>query len=168
MPSMNVREIRLDSAVFQVNPDYKEKAGQEGFAYRLKMDSDLDAERRLLLVRLGVETPAREENPQYPFYFDVTFVGLFEFTESIQEELRKQYATINCPAIIFPYLRETLADLTRRAAFPPLHLPITNFTKFAQKDTGIYEGPSAKDESLLKKKTKEPSRGRKTARQDTH
>lgn len=164
MPSMNVREIRLDSVAFQVNPEYQEKASQEGFAYRLKMDSDLDAERRLLLVRLGVETPAKEENFQYPFYFDLTFVGVFEFSESIQEELRKQYATINCPAIIFPYLRETLADLTRRAAFPPLHLPITNFIKFAHKDAGKYEGSSAKDENLLKKKTKEPSRGKRTAR----
>ena len=159
--------VFLDTAIFEVNADYKEQTGQEGFAYRLKMDSDLDAEGRLLLVRLGVETPSREENPQYPFYFDVTFVGLFEFTESIQKELRKQYAAVNCPAIIFPYLRETLAHLTRRAAFPPLHLPITNFTKFAHKDAGKHEGASVKAETLHKRKPKEPSRGRKKATRGT-
>ncbi|NSW86690.1 MAG: protein-export chaperone SecB [Syntrophobacteraceae bacterium] len=86
---------------------------------------------------------------------------------TIQKELRKQYAAVNCPAIIFPYLRETLADLTRRAAFPPLHLPITNFTKFAHKDAGKHEGASVKAETLHKRKPKEPSRGRKKATRGT-
>lgn len=39
-------------------------------------------------------------------------------------------AEIDCAAVIFPYLRETLADLTRRAGLPPLHLPPINFVEF--------------------------------------
>lgn len=39
-------------------------------------------------------------------------------------------AEINCAAIVFPYLRETLADLTRRAGLAPLHLPPVNFVEF--------------------------------------
>ncbi|MDP3298216.1 MAG: protein-export chaperone SecB [Thermodesulfovibrionia bacterium] len=34
---------------------------------------------------------------------------------------------------MFPYVRETIADLTRRAGFPPLHLNPINFIQLAEK-----------------------------------
>lgn len=34
---------------------------------------------------------------------------------------------IGCPNIIFPYARETVADVVQRAGFPPLHLAPVNF-----------------------------------------
>lgn len=34
---------------------------------------------------------------------------------------------IACPNIIFPYARETIADLIMRAGFPPIHLAPVNF-----------------------------------------
>ncbi len=34
---------------------------------------------------------------------------------------------IACPNILFPYARETLADLIGRAGFPPIHLAPVNF-----------------------------------------
>jgi preprotein translocase subunit SecB len=167
MLTMNIREIRLDSAVFHMNRDFRQTAGGEGFSYRLKMDNDIDEARRLLVVRLGVETAAREENPHYPFHFDVTLAGMFEFSEPIQEEMRVQCASINCPTILFPYLRETLADLTRRAGFPPLHLQATNFAEFAQQNAGQEEPPPVEDGSPPEKKRKRPSRAGKASKRDT-
>jgi preprotein translocase subunit SecB len=167
MLSMNIREIRLDSVAFHINRDFKQPAGGEGFSYRLKMDNDLDATSRLLAVRLGVETPVKEANPSYPFHFDVTLLGVFEFSEPIQEEIRGHCATIECPTILFPYLRETLADLTRRAGFPPLHLQATNFAEFAQQNAGQEESPSVEAESPPEKKPKRPPRALKTAKPDT-
>lgn len=38
-------------------------------------------------------------------------------------------AEINGAAIVFPYLRETVADLTRRSGLAPLHLPPVNFVE---------------------------------------
>ena len=191
MLTMNIRQIRLDSAVFHVNRDFKQTAPGEGFSYRLKMDSDLDEACQLLVVRLGVETPAREEHPNFPFYFDVILAGMFVFSEPIQEDLRAQCAAINCPTILFPYLRETLADLTRRSGFPPLHLQETNFAEFGRQNVYQEEPPPVEDESPLEsaggsaessmqeepppvedespseKKPKRPSRAKKAAKPDT-
>jgi preprotein translocase subunit SecB len=36
-------------------------------------------------------------------------------------------ARINCAAMIFPFLREAIADVTRRAGMSPLLLPPVNF-----------------------------------------
>jgi len=161
MPSMGVKEIALDSVLFQVNHDYQEEEGQEGFAYGLKLESRLDEDQRVLHVKLGAETPGREEKPNYPFYFDVTVAGSFEFDETLNEALRKQYATINCPAILFPYLRETLADLTRRAGFPPLHLPVTNFVKLAKEKGEPPAEPSVEPKRRSRKQPKAASQARK-------
>ena len=121
----------------------------------------MDEEAKVLFVRLGAETPKVEEKPNYPFYFNVTVAGFFQFTEPIDEALRKQYATINCPAILFPYLRETLADLTRRAGFPPLHLPVTNFIKLAKEKTEPLEEPSVEPKRGFRKPSTAASEGRK-------
>jgi preprotein translocase subunit SecB len=34
---------------------------------------------------------------------------------------------IHCPTVLFPYARETVADATMRAGFPPVHLAPINF-----------------------------------------
>jgi preprotein translocase subunit SecB len=191
MLTMNIRQIHLDSVVLHVNRDFRQMAEGEGFSYRLRMDSDLDEACQLLTVRLTVETPAREENPNFPFHFEVTLAGVFVFSEPIQEELRVRCAAINCPTILFPYLRETLADLTRRAGFPPLHLQETNFAELAQQNACQEEPPPVEDESQEgtapvedgsqeepppveheappepEKKRKRPSRAKKAEKPDT-
>ena len=55
--------------------------------------------------------------------------GLFEFEEELEEGDIARIAGINCAAILFPYIRETVADLTRRGGFPPLHLAPVNFVE---------------------------------------
>jgi preprotein translocase subunit SecB len=57
----------------------------------------------------------------------------------------ERIANINCASIMFPYLRETIADLTRRAGFPPLHIPPVNFIALADKKQHLKgEGRKAK------------------------
>lgn len=132
MPSMSIREISLEKVTFQVNRDYREEGEPKAISYRIKVDSHINREKTVLSISLGVESPRREENPDCPFFFDLTMVGVFEFSETVTDELRKQYAAINGPAILFPYVRETLADITRRSGFPPLLLPVMNFVRLAQ------------------------------------
>jgi len=156
MPSMNVKEIRLDSVFFQVNPHYKENGGQDGFAYGLRIDTRLSEEDSSIRVRLGVETPEMEKNPDYPFFFDVKYLGIFDFATPIDEDSRRQLASINCPAILYPYLRETLADLTRRAGFPPLHLPVTNFMKLANSEDMKAQQPTSEKTAATGKSARKP------------
>lgn len=164
MPSMAVRDITLESVTFQVNHGYTDEPEKEGFAYKLKRTSHYDEKRNTLIVSLGVETPRKEESPDYPFYFDIVFQGAFVFTEPISEELQKQYATVNCPAILFPYLREALADLTRRGGFPPLHLPVTNFVKLAKSEEKPAETAATKGTSGRKRKVGAAARSSRSPR----
>lgn len=162
MPSMHVKEIVLDKVSFQANRDFREETSRP-LSYRLKVDSRMNSEKTILSVSLGVETPTMAENPDCPFFFDLTMVGFFEFSESITEDLRRQYATINGPAIIFPFLRETLADLVRRAGFPPLLLPVTNFIKLAESREPRGEAPISEKVGPPKKVSRKPSSKKRIA-----
>lgn len=87
-----------------------------------------------LVVLLGI----RQITGDIPYYFEIEAASVFQFDETPEEKLLKQFATVNCPAIIFPYLRETIADLTRRAGFNPLHLNPVNFIQLAkERDTQL-------------------------------
>jgi len=55
--------------------------------------------------------------------------------KEISDEQIKKVGIVNCAAIIFPYLREHLADLTRRSGLPPFHLPPINFVKVYKDQT---------------------------------
>ncbi|MBI5588365.1 MAG: protein-export chaperone SecB [Deltaproteobacteria bacterium] len=67
-----------------------------------------------------------------PFYFDIESEGVFTFHTNPSKRIIENVTLINGPAIIFPYIRETIADLTRRAGFPPLHIQPVNFVELAR------------------------------------
>ena len=52
--------------------------------------------------------------------------GIFEI-RNIPEESVKQILGINCPGIIYPYLRAIVSDVCTRAGFPPVVLAEVNF-----------------------------------------
>ncbi len=52
--------------------------------------------------------------------------GVFQIRNVPDAELEPLLG-IACPNILFPYARETIADLVVRAGFPPVHLAPVNF-----------------------------------------
>jgi preprotein translocase subunit SecB len=57
---------------------------------------------------------------------ELTYAGLFEI-QSIPEQALEPFLLINCPALLFPFLRRLVADLTREGGFPPLLLDPIDF-----------------------------------------
>ena len=52
--------------------------------------------------------------------------GIFEI-RNVPEPTLRQLLGINCPGIIYPYLRAIVADVCTRAGFPPVTLSEVNF-----------------------------------------
>jgi len=46
---------------------------------------------------------------------------------------------IHCPTVLFPYLRETIADSVTRAGFPPVHLDPINFELLYQQQLAAVQ-----------------------------
>ncbi|MDD2587078.1 MAG: protein-export chaperone SecB [Syntrophomonadaceae bacterium] len=68
------------------------------------------------------------ENPG--FYLNVTIMGLFNIEDSNSDEKSiMKYYQINALAILFPYLRALISDITSKGSSRPLILPTINIVK---------------------------------------
>ena len=65
-------------------------------------------------------------NDKTMFLVEAKQGGIFEI-RNIPEPTLKQILGINCPGIIYPYLRAIVSDVCTRAGFPPVMLSEVNF-----------------------------------------
>lgn len=64
----------------------------------------------------------------------VSFVGVFKRTGNSQILDNEQFGRINGAAIIFPFVREHIANIALKAGLGSVILPPVNFTKINRKD----------------------------------
>jgi preprotein translocase subunit SecB len=57
---------------------------------------------------------------------EVVYAGLFKI-ENMPKQALEPFLLINGPALLFPFLRRLIADLTREGGFPPLMLDPIDF-----------------------------------------
>ena len=65
-------------------------------------------------------------NDKTMFLVEAKQGGIFEI-RNVPEPTLRQLLGINCPGIIYPYLRAIVADVCTRAGFPPVTLSEVNF-----------------------------------------
>jgi len=68
---------------------------------------------------------------QTVFLVEAAQAGVFGIRGVSPEQIQPVLA-IHCPTVLFPYARETIADATMRAGFPPVHLAPINFEALYQ------------------------------------
>lgn len=125
---MKFVDFKLLKVDFVVNQEFDPKNKEQSVSPQLSLNHEFRESKKELVVLVGI----KQQSGNSPYYFEVQAGGLFKFKDGPDERLVKQFAAMNCPAIIFPYLRETIADLTRRAGFPPLHLAPINFVALSK------------------------------------
>ena len=76
-------------------------------------------------------TVTARSNDKTVFLIEAAQAGIFAIRGVPPEQLQPVLA-IHCPAVLFPYARETVADATMRAGFPPVHLAPINFEALYQ------------------------------------
>ena len=126
----------------------------------IKVKVNLDAKKRKpedqyeVLIRLSVvsstKTDATEpsddnENTEL-FILEIEYGGIFEVT-GVPEDQIHPYLMIECPRILFPYLRRIVGDVTRDGGFPPLNLEQINFL-------ALYQNEIARRQAEAEKATK--------------
>lgn len=81
-------------------------------------------EKKILAILQTVDI----EGENLPFTLSVSIEGYFQLNgETPTKEEITKIAFINCGAVMFPFVRETIASITTRAGSAPLLLPSVNF-----------------------------------------
>ena len=123
----------------------------------VKVRVNLDAKKRKVesqyevLIKLSVDSSAKSEtandsNNAKLFILEIEYGGIFEIT-GVPEDQIHPYLMIECPRILFPYLRRIVSDVTRDGGFPPLNLEQINFL-------ALYQNEIARRQAEAEKATK--------------
>ncbi len=126
---MDFTDFRIHKIEFRVNSKFKPKKNKP-IVLKTSVKIDHKYDKRKKELKVAVEVSQKETDA--PFSYAVEGIGKFHFIKVPDEQKLVRIASINCPAILFPYIRETIADITRRSGFSPLHLSPINFVKLAE------------------------------------
>ena len=76
-------------------------------------------------IKLNVTSKAKDGNATL-FLLEIDYVGIFHI-ENVPEEQLHPFLLIECPRMIFPFLRRVVSDVTRDGGFPALNLENIDF-----------------------------------------
>lgn len=76
------------------------------------------------------------------FLVEAAQAGIFTIKGVPANQLQPVIA-IHCPTVLFPYVRETIADATTRAGYPPVHLAPINFEMLYQQQLAQMQAQPA-------------------------
>ena len=76
-------------------------------------------------IKLNITSKAKDGDAVL-FVLEVDYVGIFHI-ENVPEDQMHPFLLIECPRMIFPFLRRVVSDVTRDGGFPPLNLETIDF-----------------------------------------
>lgn len=126
-PSLHVLGQYLKDLSFE-NP--KAPASLEGPGENPNLQIDINVGVKKLkddVYESAIEFKGTATNDEGDIYvLEAVYAGAFEI-KNIPEASLEPLLLINCPAILYPFLRRMIADVTREGGFPPLLLDPIDF-----------------------------------------
>jgi preprotein translocase subunit SecB len=107
-------------------------AAQKGTAAdgkpEIKVQINLDAQKRAedqyeVIIRLKIDSRIAETPI---FLLELDYAGRFRL-ENVPNEQLHPLLMIECPRLIFPFLRRVVSDITRDGGYPPINLDTIDF-----------------------------------------
>ena len=117
---VELSQLRLVKSIFEINGGGSAPGESVAVAVSLKNNGEFDQDggRASFLQRLKT-LPLDQEAP---FTMDVEFAAVFHLDPPPLPLAWPYYVQQVFPRILFPYLRDHVADLTRRGGFSPLNI----------------------------------------------
>ena len=126
----SIEDCRLVTARFEGNKEYVPNSDIK-INYNLMVRHNYVDDGDILNLLLNVEVNCQDS----PILLGVQYGARFNFKHKPEKPEDIAYiAEINCATIVFPFVREFIADLTIRAGLPPLLLPPVNFVDLYNKN----------------------------------
>lgn len=76
-------------------------------------------------IKLNVTSKAKDGDTTL-FVLEIDYAGIFHI-DNVPEDQLHPFLLIECPRMIFPFLRRVVSDVTRDGGFPPLNLENIDF-----------------------------------------
>ena len=110
------------------NPNIGKLMGGPGEDPNMKLEINVNAQSMGdNLYESAINLRAHATNKDGTIYIlETVYAGLFRI-KNIPQETLEPFLLVNCPALIFPFLRRLVGDISREGGFPPLMLDPIDF-----------------------------------------
>ena len=136
MPKMQilgqfVRDLSFENIAAQkgvqgnTQPEVQMQIGVEGRKRQTENQYDV-------MIKLKIDSKTKEDNQQI-FLIEMEYAGIFQI-ENIKQEQLHPFLHIECPRMLFPYVRRIVSDVTRDGGFPALTLDNVDFIQVYRND----------------------------------
>ena len=104
----------------------------------IQVNVNIDAKKRTtdkqfdVIVKLRVDSKSKNTD-NVVFVLELDYGGVFQI-ENIPDDQLHPYLLIECPRMLFPFLRRIVSDITRDGGFPPLNLENIDFLKLYRQE----------------------------------
>jgi len=141
-------KLILEKVNFTIDPDYS--FGGEPLSVKMSFSSDktFSATKKQLKFLLHANIDLAGVDPS-PMKVDVAVAGHFSITDDNDPTILKEFSDVQAPAMLFPFIREIVGNLTMRTDFPPLLIPPANIR--------VLIGKKIESEKVKKTATKKKS-----------
>ena len=120
----------------------------------IQVNVNIDAKKRTtdkqfdVIIKLRVDSKSKNTN-NILFVLELDYGGVFQI-ENIPDDQLHPYLLIECPRMLFPFLRRIVSDVTRDGGFPPLNLENIDFLKLYRQEIDRRKSAKEKNGSKVK------------------
>lgn len=141
-----IRDMSFENIIAQ-------KGGAPDMQPDVQVQVNLDAKKRgqenqyESSIKLQI-TSKDKESDAVLFVLEVDYVGLF-FIDNIPDAQMHPFLLIECPRMIFPFLRRVVSDITRDGGFPPLNLETIDFVSLYRNELAKRQAEATPADTAL-------------------
>lgn len=128
------------------NPNIGKLQIKQGESPSISLDVNVEAQRvGSDVFESSIHFSAEAEHSGGKIYvLEIVYGGLFRL-QNVPPQAMEPFLLINCPTLLFPFLRRIVADITRDSGFPPLWLdPIDFGTLFMRRQQELAQSVEKK------------------------
>jgi preprotein translocase subunit SecB len=96
-------------------------------------------------IKLNITSKAKESDATL-FLCEIDYVGIFHI-ENVPDDQLHPFLLIECPRMIFPFLRRIVSDITRDGGFPPLNLENIDFVSLYRNEIARRQAAEAEKQN---------------------
>ena len=126
-----IRDMSFENIVAQ-------KGGGGNATPNVSVQVSLDAKRREAenqyeVISKYTVTSKSKETDDVLFALEVDYAGVFHL-ENVPENQLHPFLMIECPRMMFPFVRRIISDVTRDGGFPPLNVDTVDFMQIYRQE----------------------------------
>ena len=116
---------------------FAKKEDRPAISVTVDVKANATSNENIYEVILSIKVSATHQDNDV-FLIDLIYQGVFEI-ENLTDDIKEAYLLVECPRILFPFVRRIIYDLHADGGLPPLLLDTVNFAE-------LYKNRKAQNE----------------------